>query len=61
VTCGCSFSVSIGLAWAISLIANLLKKGADMMLSLDVMDGDALARGQACLCPCIVADQNIEI
>jgi len=53
-----SFTVTLGMAWAVSFIANLLKKGAFTMFQICAACVAALARGKACLCPCIVASHD---
>jgi len=58
VTVDFSFSVTVVLVWTISLLTDLLKEGARMMLSFSVMCGGAFARGQFCLCHRIVTGQN---
>lgn len=41
-----SFTVTLDMAWAVSFIANLLKKGAFTMFQICAACVDALARGQ---------------
>jgi len=53
-----SFTVTLDMAWAVSILANLLKKGACIMSQICATCWEALARGQVCLCPCIVAGHD---
>ncbi len=53
-----SFTVTLDMALAVSFLANLLRKGAFIMFQICVMCVAALARGQVCLCPCIVAGHD---
>ena len=54
-----SLTITLDMAWAVSFIANLLKKGTSIMFQICAACVDSLARGQVCLCPCIVASHGI--
>jgi len=58
VTGNISFTVTLGMALAVSILANLLNKGELIMSQICVTCMAALARGQVCLCPCIVAGHD---
>ena len=53
-----SFNFTLGMTWAVSFLANLLKKGVFKMFQICATCRGALARGQVCFCPCIVVSHD---